>query len=219
MWALWLIPLTLYGLFGLSVAGLLFAEVKNKDALKWVCKPIAGLIFLYAALFYGAEGSVYGHLIFLGLMLSFVGDCALLKQGTGRMFALGVAAFAAAHMAYGFAFAHIAGLHWLWPLGLFALCLIGYAFPKRQSPDGPHKLDRLVTAYSAMIAVMTGLALYAAWSTGLWLIALAAILFVISDIFVGRNRFGPSHPKQFWIITPFYFAAQILFALSIGLVP
>lgn len=217
MWTLWSVPMMIYGVYALSVTALLFAEVKSKDALKWVCKPLAGLIFLYAALFYGAGFSIYGHLIFLGLALSFVGDCALLKQGTGRVFALGVLAFAAAHMAYGFAFAHIAGVHWLWPFGLFALCLIGYALPKQQSPDGPHRLDRLITVYSAMIAVMTGLAFYAAWKTGLWVIALAAILFVISDIFVGRNRFGPSNPKQFWVITPFYFAAQILFAISIGI--
>ena len=201
------------------VSALLYAELRGKDYLKNIFKPLAGLIFLAMAALMMGGVSLYGPLIMLGLALSFAGDTALLKQGTGRIFATGVVAFAGAHMAYGFAFAHVADLHWLWPAGLFALCLIGYAFPKQQSPDGPHKLDRLVTVYSALIAVMTGLAVFAAWKTGIWIIALAAILFVISDIFVGRNRFGPSSPKQFWIITPFYFAAQILFALSIGLAP
>jgi len=207
----------LKGVYGLSVAGLLVSELKGKDRFKWFFKPLSGLAFLYAAIVYGATHSIYGHLIFLGLTLSFIGDCALLKQGIGRIFAIGVIAFASAHIAYGFAFAHVADLHWLWPAGLFTLCLIGYVIPKQQSPDGPHRLDRLITVYSAMIVVMTGLAIYATWVTGHWIIAFAALLFVVSDIFVGRNRFGPSRPRQFWIITPFYFAAQILFAFSIGI--
>lgn len=197
-----------------GVTGLLVAELKNYSPAKYVFKPLAGLIFLTAGALSAALGGSFAMLIFAGLFLSFIGDCALLKNGTGRVFGLGVTAFLAAHMAYGFAFAYFASLPVYVAAGLFALAGLCALKPYVKRDTGKTQfMDSLVSAYSAVIAVMAGLAIYAGLETGVWTMAIAATLFVISDIFVGRNRFGPSSLKQFWIITPFYFAAQMIFAV------
>jgi len=46
-------------------------------------------------------------------------------------------------------------------------------------------------------------------------IIIAAIAFAVSDYFVGMDRF--IDPKKYWalLITPLYFGAQALFAISV----
>jgi len=43
---------------------------------------------------------------------------------------------------------------------------------------------------------------------------IGALMFAVSDIFVARDRFVSPDPKNALAITPLYFAAQALIALS-----
>ena len=204
-------------LYSVSVAGLLYGELREIPWLRCLCKPIAAACFLSVAYVCGAASSVYGQLVFAGLMFSFIGDCALLKYGAGRLFGFGVSAFLLAHIAYGLAFAKLAEIPLVLASSLFAAALLGGALKPLwiKASDKGVKMDSLISAYTATIGIMAILAGAAAYTSGHYSIALAASLFVISDVCVGKNRFGPSSLRQFWVITPFYFAAQWLFALSV----
>ena len=48
------------------------------------------------------------------------------------------------------------------------------------------------------------------------LILIAATFFVLSDIFVAKDRFIKRSTKNTLLITPLYFSAQGLFALSVS---
>ena len=66
-----------------------------------MAKPLASTGFLAVALASGGLDSVYGRIVLLGLALGAIGDIALLFD---RWFLVGLAVFAASHVAYVIAF-------------------------------------------------------------------------------------------------------------------
>lgn len=71
-----------------------------------------------------------------------------------------------------------------------------------------------VLIYTLIILAMVLLSIW----TGNLLVIAAAVMFAVSDIFVARDRFVSESPRNALIITPFYFGAQAIFALSIALI-
>ena len=195
-------------------AGLLQAELSGAHGRKCIFKTLASLSFLVLALACGALGSVYGLLIFAGLLLCAVGDACLLPEGTGESFRRGVFVFFGGHVYYILASIilwHPDVLSSKFMLGLPVLfCMIVPLYQKFRKQS-----DALIEVYTGIIILLIAASVLSALKTGIWILPAAAVLFAISDIFVSRNRFGPSSPKQFWVITPFYFVAQAFFAMSI----
>ena len=72
-----------------------------------------------------------------------------------------------------------------------------------------------VGIYTVVISLMLIRALQTNMTGSHLLILPAAILFAVSDIFVARDRFVAPTPKNAFLITPLYFGAQALFALSV----
>lgn len=197
-------------------AGLLWAELFKCERFKFIFKPLASLSFIALALACGALGSLYGQLVLAALIFCAAGDALLLPDGNGPWFRRGVMAFFAGHIVY------ILGLLSLWILPhielsrLVAVPLLAIVFTRMYRRLRGPKGDWLIEAYVIVIALMVIVAITAGVKTGFWLPAFAAMLFAVSDIFVGRNRNpATSLMRQFWIITPLYFAAQGLFAISI----
>ncbi|WP_017931541.1 lysoplasmalogenase family protein [Robiginitomaculum antarcticum] len=210
-------------LYALCVFALLMAELRGQMTAQYISKTLAGLGFLSIAVLSGAMDSIYGQLILAALVFSFIGDLCLLQRGTGRAFLAGMAAFAAAHIVYIFALAQWGFEPW-WLWTFLPAVLIGLAAYIIMKTDIPGKLQAGTLLYSVVIALMGAFAILATRSSGHGLFVIAAACFILSDIFVSRHRFKPvakqtllAGPRNYLVITPFYFFAQVLFALSVGL--
>ena len=199
----------LIGIYLLAVAGLTYAEFRqNRRIQAWV-KPFAALLFVLIAIGGGALYWTYGQWVVGALVFCAIGDVLLLSRGSDIKFKLGMAAFAIGHLLYVVAFLN-------WPGGTnFVLwaaipAIAGAAFHRWLSPKLADDMKIPVTVYTLIILSMTALSL----GIPVWIVPLAAITFAISDMFVARDRFVVEEPRNALAITPLYFGAQLLFALS-----
>jgi uncharacterized membrane protein YhhN len=196
---------------------LLFGERTGDPRVRWVMKPATSALFLVAALLQGPR-LPFDWLIVAGLVLGAVGDVALIPRSR-RAFLVGLAAFLLGHLAYTLACAQRASVLSL-PLlvngmvGLAGAGLFLYFRPYLGRMQGP------VAVYVAVISLM----LASAWAVPAahpdataWRVAAGATLFYLSDITVARSRFVPGAGFVNRAVgLPLYYAAQFLFAYSIG---
>lgn len=201
-----------------AALGLVVAEYHGARQAQWVLKPLAAGLFILQAILLEPFGQAYGLLILLGLVLSALGDVFLLPRDKPLILKAGMLAFGLAHLAYAAAFFGFTGTA-LGPLSLVAvpvaLLLAGFTvwwlFPKLGTPDRV-----AVAIYALLIGLMVvGAFLYAGGVLPMT-VALAAGMFAVSDLFVARDRFVVRDPRNSLILTPLYFGAQCLFALSIA---
>lgn len=201
----------------LQVAVLLAAERRGDERARRIAKLAAAVAFLAIAIAGGALGTRYGMWITAGLVFGALGDAALLGHGK-RIFALGMALFAAGHGCYLAAIAErvapddwfgwwaaiplamaVTVLSFLWKhLGVFRVPVVCYMA----------LFCTVVT--SAWAPLLTG----APGRTSAALLAAGATLFYFSDVAVARQRFVT---KSFWNKAwglPFYFGGQVLIAWS-----
>ncbi|GGD08296.1 lysoplasmalogenase [Aquisalinus flavus] len=197
-----------------AAAGLTIAEMRGWHAGQWAFKPLASLMFVTQAVLLGAFGSLYGSLVLAALVLCLIGDVVLIIRDREALFKAGIGVFLLGHIVYIAAFAS-AGLS-LMPMVPGALIMAGVTFiywryiSARLAPD----FKAQVGAYTAVINVMV-ITAFGASTPGGWTVPLAAVMFALSDMMVGRDRFVASAPVNFLIITPLYFGAQLLFAASV----
>lgn len=159
------------------------------------------------------QPSAYGYLILSGLCLSLLGDIFLMLPA--KFFRPGLLAFLAAQVLYILAFGlDLKGLAFSPLLIILAYAGVVYLFLYKSL--GKHRWPVLfyVLAISGMawLALSRHLGLLERSSL---LAAIGALLFLFSDSINAVNRFK----KPFWLaqilILGTYFAAQLLFALSI----
>lgn len=203
-------------LYGLVVLALLIAELREDSRAQFFFKPLAAFGFVLLAVQFGALETVYGKYFLAGLLACALGDVLLLSRKSEKLFMGGMAAFALGHiiysfgfMAYGLEFDAVRGGESL--MGLTAMAVIGSLFgPAYIIPKALHDMRIPIIFYSVIIITMFALATL----TNSRLILFAATCFAVSDFFVGIDRF--INPKRYWAlaITPLYFGAQALFALS-----
>ena len=203
-------------IYGVVVLALLIAELRQDRRAQYFFKPLAAFGFVILALQFGALESTYGKYILAGLIACAVGDVFLLARNSQTFFIAGMGAFALGHIIYSFGFmthgfqldAVVNGKSMFGMAAILAmLCLLGavYIIPRAVRDMRPP-----IIIYSIIITTMCVIAAL----TGKVIIILAALLFATSDYFVGLDRF--INPKKHWalLITPLYFGAQALFALS-----
>lgn len=206
-WGVWL---TVAGL-----VGMLAGEKLGAKGFVAIAKPAASTGFLWAAFDAGAFESLYGQLIGVGLVLSWVGDVALLSRSS-RWFLIGLISFAAAHLAYAVAFAKL-GISTTTVLA----CGAGLAMPawliyRWLRPHLPDDMVRPVQVYVLLISMMVACAGAAVLAGETRLIAIGAVMFYLSDISVARDRFvDTSFTNRLWG-WPLYYAAQLVLAVSIA---
>lgn len=182
---------------------------------EWAFKPLVLVALLVAAWSMGAPDSAAGRWLLAALVLSLLGDLALLSESEPR-FVVGLAGFLFAHLAYVVAFAH-AGM----PRGRLALaglalvCLLAATVGRRVVPaaarEGGPGLAAVCAAYMAVIGVMV----VAAWGTGRALVALGASVFMVSDSLLALNRFV--RPLRFGNVAVMvtYHVGQVLIVLGL----
>ncbi len=199
----------LLGFYGLIVAALTAAEYKRRLKSQAWLKPLAALLFILIAIGGGALYWDYGRWILYGLVACAVGDVLLLSRDNPTRFKLGMAAFALGHLLYVIAFWVMAKSGFFHPLALIAV-IAGGAYFYWIRPKLPSDMVIPVAVYSLIIIAMVSLS----FKVPMIIVPIAASLFAVSDMFVARDRFVDDDPKNALAITPLYFGAQALFALS-----
>src|SRR5687767_1201849 len=109
----------------LPLLGLLYAELRGRRSIVVVCKPLASLLFLVAGALFLPLPEKPALLLFVGLILSFVGDVLLIPKGKKFSFLLGLSSFLCAHVAYGLAFVLYGTSQRYVLIGAVALILVG----------------------------------------------------------------------------------------------
>jgi len=176
-------------------------------------KMTASSAFVVLAVILGAGRSRYGCLILTGLVLSWFGDM-FLAAATERFFLFGLASFLLAHVAYTSAFVSV-GINRNRALGaLAAVALLSTGSALWLDPFVPAEMAIPVRIYTVVISLMVVAA--AGSRGGSLLIPVGAVLFYFSDLSVAAGQFVQTgFPNYLWGL-PFYFCAQVLFALSVG---
>lgn len=198
---------------------LMRAEFRQDSRAVYRYKPTATLLIILVGALSFLRPNVdptYTAWILVGLVLSLVGDVALMFSSQ-RAFLLGLVAFLLAHVVYATVFTVFGGFC---PADLFSgliLLAIG-VLVLRCLWDGLGKMKGPVVLYVLVICLMVQRAISTLFGDAFsvtqgWLIALGAILFWISDLILGLNRFGRPW-KYHRISLVFYFAGQLLIALS-----
>ena len=196
-----------------GTCALVLAEHLRVAWLRALAKVVAVAAFLGAAAATGLHtGAPAGQAIMAALLASAVGDIVLLGRSDSALLG-GLAAFLLAHVAYVFAF----GLLGISFTGA-ALCTVpmlafGWRVNRWLSPH-TGDLARPVLAYIVVICSMVVAAAGAAWSqpdSGPMLLAVAAVVFVLSDLCVAVDRFIAPSPWVRTVGLPLYFGAQWLF--------
>ena len=200
-----------------SAAFLTVCEFVGWRPVQWMLKPLAVFFFVWQALVLGAGAELYSGLILMGLGLSAFGDVLLLKRDRPLVFKLGMLSFGLAHIAYAWAFFVVAaggsgplGLIGIVPALTLSAISVRWLFAKVSSADRV-----AIGIYAIMIGVMVAAALMVAGGPLSWWIGAAALMFAISDVFVARDRFVIRDRRNALAITPLYFGAQCLFAISV----
>lgn len=205
--------LSLLGL--LSGLGHIVADYRRAWTLTYLLKPLTLLCFIALALLPGEAAPGYRYGVVAGLVLSLIGDvCLMLRPAR---FLAGLVAFLFAHLIYVASFARLVQTPW-WPALLLA-ALIGAAMARLLWP-GAGRLRPAVIAYIGAIVLMVATAA-SAWHTapdpGRLALFTGAVLFLISDGFLGYARFRNRFAAAQGIILGAYYPAQWLIAASAGI--
>lgn len=205
-------PIVFTVLGAVFAAGLVASEGYS-DGLRRIAKPAASLCFIATALAAGALDSAYGTWVLAALVLSAIGDVALLGTSTPS-FLGGLVSFLLGHVAYIVAFT-VRGLDYAWAAAGVAVLVIPFVVVMRWLIPHAGDLRGPITAYAVVITVMVATAV---GTTGLntdGRILVAAVGFYVSDLAVARDRFVVAGPaNRLWGL-PLYYAAQFLFAWTV----
>jgi uncharacterized membrane protein YhhN len=208
--SLWLSIVVIAMSAGFAVGG---AYQKSRFT-HYAFKPLTMILIISLAWDRAADASVpFGYFILAGLCLGLAGDIALMLPG--NWLRQGMAAFAAGHILYGLAFAW--GTKEFSLPALAALVAWGGAVYLVLRP-GLGRLRLPVTAYMAIAVLMAwlGVCRHLTFLETKSLFVLAGgLLFLFSDSVNGFKRFRKPFRAAELLILPPYFAAQLLFALSI----
>jgi len=214
-------------LYALVVLALLIAELRDDRRAQFFFKPLAALGFILLALKFGALDSLYGQVILGGLVACAVGDVLLLLRNSEKLFMSGMAAFGVGHVLYLVAFIantappifNVADPGFSLPNGLLIVpllfgFLVGLFVYRGIIAKLSKQIRFAIGFYTTIIYLMVFFALDIDPVGWRGVVPIAAMMFALSDMFVARDRFvKPSH-MNFLAITPLYFGAQALFALS-----
>jgi len=179
-------------------------------------KLIAATAYIAAAWSMGATGTEYGRVLLIGMAFCWMGDLLLVSNSSRSLFLLGLASFLLGHVAYIGAFA-VRTVSYPVVLGAgLAMAIFAWIVLRWLKPHLDDRMRRPVWFYVIAISTMMAMAAGAFVIDGNWLIPLGALLFLLSDLTVARDRFiAPGFINRAWGL-PVYFCAQMVLAASVG---
>ncbi len=199
-----------------ALGALLPLERSRHRRRGWV-KAAASTGFVATAIAAGAWDSAYGRWVLMALGLGWIGDVALVSAQR-TWFLTGLVAFLASHVVYVVAFGVldidvVAAIAVGTALAIPATAVAAWLWPRV-----PEDMRVPVLAYIVVISAMVAAASGAAVAGAPELVVPAAVAFYVSDLFVARDRFVAPGFANRLIGLPLYYAAQLLFAVSTGLI-
>lgn len=190
----------------------------DRRRVEYVTKPLVMVGLIVITLLAG-HGETASWWLVAALFFGMLGDIALIGSDKGRFLA-GVAAFFVGHAAYIGCFV-VLGLSSRWWSWLAFAAVVGMLVVTRRVVPAAHRLDgwRLavpIAAYSLTIGVM----LVLAWLTAAPLVALGALIFVVSDSMIGlrladQGLTKPAGGAYELTIMVTYHVGQALIALGV----
>ena len=194
--------------FAAALIMVLFWYLDMRDIRTVLIYTIA-IAYLATAFAAGAHRSNFGRLILVGIL------CAAFADVYGPInFEAGAIAFLIGHFFYVGAF-FIHGISWkhaiagLIGYGIASAALMAYVFPKV-----PGDQQVLIGVYTGVLAVMGGFAVGTLGRGATWCMAVAGVLFYISDYFLAATMFLDGGFINSALGYPMYYAAIILFAIT-----
>ncbi|OGA98307.1 MAG: hypothetical protein A3E25_11105 [Burkholderiales bacterium RIFCSPHIGHO2_12_FULL_69_20] len=201
--------------FLLSAVAAIASHLAWPDAF-WpyaLLKPLTTVLVIAHAWRRGQPGDTRRRALLAGLVLSLLGDVALLWPQQG--FLPGLVAFLLAHLAYLYAFTR--GVRFgAWPLAFVGYALLAAGVLTLLWPGVPPGLRAPVVAYVLCLAAMAAQTA-SAWHAGRTgvVAALGGALFLTSDALLATNRFHTPLPlATLWVLAT-YWAAQWLIASAL----
>lgn len=197
-------------LAGIAAIGNWVSVVRGSTVGVYVCKPSTLVLMIGAAL---ALEPTYGDVrawFVVALALSLAGDVFLMLPSDA--FVPGLASFLLAHVAYIVGFTRHPDGTWWWAVPVVAVAtVLGTRLVRGIRTKDHPELVAPVVAYVLTILVMVSSAL----ASGVVVGAVGAILFMVSDAFIGEDRFVRARPWQPLTIIVTYHVAQALLVLSL----
>lgn len=198
----------------LSAGLAIYGKYMRQKFVHYAFKPLTMLLILSLAWERTLSSpSSYGYLVVSGLALSLFGDIFLMLPA--RRIKPGLAAFLAAHILYIIAFSQ--GIQ-VRSFGVAVPALILGAIVYAWIFRNIRGLRLPVLAYVLVISALVWVAInrYLSLAEGKSLLVMvAALLFFLSDSVLAINRFGKKFFLADILVLSTYFAAQLLFGLSI----
>ncbi len=195
-----------------ALALTLWAESRHSMFRGWF-KAVASTGFLMTAVAGGALGSLYGQIVFAGLVLSWFGDVFLVSRSE-KLFLAGLVSFLLAHVAYMGAFLAFGVLWTGSAAALLVIVPVGALVLRWFYPKVPGDMRAPVIAYVTVISLMVTLSIGAVAGGGTAAMAVAAVIFYASDLFVARDRFVAPGFINALVGLPLYYGGQLVFAYT-----
>ena len=215
---LWLICLTAAGIF-------LYSETRKKQVLSLFLKGSASLCFVLLGIlgYEISDNYAAAQCVLMGLLFGLAGDVLLVLRSvlpkTGQvLFLAGILAFLAGHVMYIIALAPLCDClaASVITAAVLAAVLCRWIF---QKITVSHLLRILGVLYLSVIMIMTCIALgilFTDFSVFSGLFSAGALLFLVSDIILILNWFGPESKESFRISNIIlYYTGQLLIAASL----
>lgn len=208
-------PTALFAAAGVAAAVDWRAVIVADRRSEIVAKPLVTLLLVAAVATLTPASEVRRDAVLAALVLSLVGDVALLAPAG---FLAGLGAFLAAHLAYVVGFAAGGGLSRL-ALVPSAVLLATAGIPVATRlvaglrRSGEKRLVGPVLVYAGALSAMATCAI----ASGRWLAAVGGILFLASDTLLADDRFVSPRPESRVVVMVTYHLAQAALALALVL--
>ena len=204
---------------GLFAVGDWVGVLRERKPLEYVCKPLAMVALVGAALALEPIDSSQRAWFVAALVLSMLGDIFLMlpdrDMGRADTFTFGLASFLLGHLAYIIGFlARGVGSPWVIAAlvaTLPILVVIGGRVIRGARAKDP-RLGVAVTVYMVVLVAM----LDVAWWSGVAAAMAGALLFVASDAMIGWSRFVAPFRNHHIAIIVTYHLAQALLVVSLA---
>jgi uncharacterized membrane protein YhhN len=193
---------------------MVLSNLLEMSALSVTSKMTASSSLVALALSAGAPLSRYGRVVLVALVLSWIGDLLLAGQ-SDQFFLFGLASFLLAHVAYIVAFS-VHGINRNWILvAAVPVVLVSIGVSVWLVAYVPTDMLIPVRVYTLVISLMVIAAFGTRGAGAPLLLPIGALLFYFSDLSVATAQFVQTDfPNYVWGL-PFYFAGQVLLALSV----
>ena len=199
----------------LGVVATLYGEFHSRSWIIATGKLVAATTYLALAWWIGAAESTYGRILLLGMAFCWLGDMLLVSFRSKRLFLLGLLSFLLGHVAYTGAFASRGGSFSMMLAAGLVMTVFAWFVLRWLKPGLDARMRWPVRFYVLAICVMMTMAAATYLTDKNWVIPLGALLFLLSDLTVARDRFITQGFINRALGLPIYFGAQLTLAMSV----